>query len=172
MCYMLFNFYQKIRLEIEHIFTSLFTRYTINSSSKFVFQSNFFQILETIFMLFFLFSLPIFEVYNDSITEYQSCYLISAANSSRTFVALGPISLALASYYGAGRNFIFIMDIVFLSHTPYLYSMHWDSSYHRYTAARWSIAEKFWFTLCVFEITFSLNVVFWCNLAIPYGTIM
>lgn len=104
-----------------------------------------------------LFSLPIFDVYNDIITEYQSCYLISAANSSRTFAALGPIWLALASYYDAGRNFIFIMDIVFLCHAPYLYSMHWDSSYHRYTAARWSIAEELKFTLCVFEITFSLK---------------
>lgn len=140
----------------------------INSSSKFVLQSNLFQIFEIIFTLSYYFCCS----YNDIITEYQSCYLISAANSSRTFAALGPISLALASYYGAGRNFIFIMDIVFLSRAPYLYSMHWDSSYHRYTAARWSIAEKFWFTLCVFEIIFSLNVVFWCNLAIPYGTIL
>lgn len=81
----------------------------------FQFSIQFFQILEIIFLLF---PLSKFEVYNDIITEYQSCYLISAANSSRTFAALEPISLALASYYGAGRNFIFIMDIVFLSLTP------------------------------------------------------
>jgi len=134
-----------------------------------LFQFNFFQILGIIFTLFFYFYC---SYLNDIITEYQSCYLILAANSSRTFAVLGPISLALASYYGAGRNFIFIMDIVFLSHAPYLYSMHWDSSYHRHTAERWSIAEKFWFTVCVCEITFFFNVVFWCNLSNPDGTIL
>jgi len=124
MCYMLFNFYQKIRLEIEHIFTSLFLRDILSTLQANLCSNPIFSNARNNIYALFLFPLPIFEVYNDSITEYQSCYLISAANSSRTFVALGPISLALASYYGAERNFIFIMDIVFLSHTPYLYSMH------------------------------------------------